>query len=181
MSEDEDIQDEDTYDDLDSADEDRLRHEIKYLRERLTNLEGFKRMFFALRAEGEKSLDAHTMLENQTQALLKNQKKSSQKIVKATHEAITVIEESIDNQIMEVNGVYSDLEKELCQAFSDIGLSDQFKEMLLEVLKGNKNKLNVVLTQILTLDQHFVEIIAKLEKAYGATEEQGKKPAVDID
>ena len=129
--------------------------------------------------ERVKSLDVHAMLEDKTQALLDNQKKSSQKIIKATHEAITVIEDSIDNQIMDVNGVYTDLEKELCQSFSDIGLSDQFKEMLLEILKGNKNKLNVVLTQILTLDQHFVEIIARLEKAYGDSEGKGKESAVD--
>jgi len=347
MSEHEDIQDEDTYDDLAFADEDKLRHEIKYLRERLTNLEGFKRMFFALKAEREKqvidendseekistegvvdlkdsgadvnevdhlqdelkkatemamlfmttageygpvldffkkistvenyqqvadlvletasnydlnssiqircvegeldfcsdeskkdvcadfifrfkdkgrlveenslvcinfenisflsadfpvddadkcgrlkdylvtlcsgvdervkSLDTRAILEKQTQTLLENQKKSSHKIVKATHEAITVIEEGIENQILQVNAVYGVLEKELCQSFSDIGLSDQFKETLLEVLKGNKNKLNAVLTQSLALDQQFVEIITKLEKAYGASEEQGKE------
>ena len=41
----------DTLDDLLFADEDRLRHEIKYLRERLVNLEVFKKMFFTLQED----------------------------------------------------------------------------------------------------------------------------------
>ena len=36
-------------DELAFADEDRLQHEIKYLRSRVTNLEGFKRMFLPCR------------------------------------------------------------------------------------------------------------------------------------
>lgn len=51
--------------DLFQADEEKLLHEIKYQRQRNTNLEGFKRMFFALKAELD-STRASTGQDNNT-------------------------------------------------------------------------------------------------------------------
>ena len=58
--------DDDILDDLTFADEDKLRHEIKYLRERLTNLEGFKRMFFTLQADLVAEREKLAAYENKT-------------------------------------------------------------------------------------------------------------------
>jgi hypothetical protein len=119
-----------------------------------------------------------------TQITLENQKRNLHKIVKATHNAISKIEKGINKQILQVNGVYNILEKKLSESITDLGMSDQPKKVLLNVLSENKTKLNAVLTRSLTLDQHFVTIIAKLEKAYGAEkteEESDDDSTVDIE
>ena len=56
-------------DDLQFADSDRLRHEIKFLRDRVTNLDIFKRLFFTLQEDLVEERSRYSELETQLNSL----------------------------------------------------------------------------------------------------------------
>ena len=74
--------------------------------------------------------------------------------------------DNIDNQIIHVSELYLKFEKNLLDSLSRMNLPENHLNHIKTVIHEARAELNLLLTSSLTIDEHFLAAIIKLEAAY---------------
>jgi len=88
------------------------------------------------------------------------------KIFKKTNESFSTIQDNMDGQVIEISEIFLSFEENLMATLNRTNISDAHTDLIKLIVQDAKSELNLVLTSTLTIDEHFMNVMAKLEKAY---------------
>lgn len=88
------------------------------------------------------------------------------KIFKKTNDSFSSIQDNLDNQIIAISELFLSFEENLMSTLKRTTLSSAHNELIKIIVHDAKSELNLVLTSSLTMDEHFMNVMDKLEKAY---------------
>ena len=72
----------------------------------------------------------------------------------------------MDDQVMAISELFLSFEEHLMATLKRARVSDAHNDLIKIIVQDAKSELNLVLTSSLTMDEHFMNVMEKLEKAY---------------
>jgi len=87
-------------------------------------------------------------------------------IFQKTHQSFESMQDSIDNQIIQISEIFLSLESNLKDSLIKMELSEEYMKLYNLLMHDSKTELNLLLTSGLTVDEGFLKTIIKLEEAY---------------
>jgi len=112
-------------------------------------------------------LSANTRIDSLNKRLDLDELKSNiYKIFKKTNESFLTIQDSMDNQVMTISELFLSFEQNLMDTCIRANISDSHRDLIKLIIHDAKSELNLVLTSSLTMDDHFLNVMQKLESAY---------------
>lgn len=113
------------------------------------------------------ALGANTRIDTLSRKLeLEDLRGNIYKIFQKTNRSFEMIQGSMDNQVMAISELFLGCEKHLKDSLSRMRISEEHMKILQMILNDAKSELNLLLTSSLTMDEHFISVMKKLEKAY---------------
>jgi len=88
------------------------------------------------------------------------------KIFKKTNDSFTTIQDNMDEQVITISELFLSFEENLMATCNRANISDSHRDLIKLILHDAKSELNLILTSSLTMDEHFMNVMLKLEKAY---------------
>jgi len=88
------------------------------------------------------------------------------KIFKKTNDSFSSIQENMDHQVISISELFLSFEENLMATCMRAKISKSHSDLIKLILHDAKSELNLILTSSLTMDEHFMSVMAKLEKAY---------------
>ena len=98
-------------------------------------------------------------------------KENIYKIFRMTHQSFESMRDNMDEQIIAISTLFVDMRENLKETMSHMELPDDYKNLVAMILEDTRSELNLLLTSGLTFDEHFLDTIKKLEKAYSPKSE----------
>jgi len=87
-------------------------------------------------------------------------------IFKKTNDSFQSIQDNLDNQVITISELFLSFEENLMATCTRANISKEHGDLIKLILHDAKSELNLVLTSSLTMDEHFMNVMMKLEKAY---------------
>ena len=87
-------------------------------------------------------------------------------IFQKTHQSFESMQDSIDNQIIQISEIFLSLDSNLKDSLIKMELSEEYMKLYNLLMHDSKTELNLLLTSGLTVDEDFLKTIIKLEEAY---------------
>ena len=72
----------------------------------------------------------------------------------------------MDNQVIAISELFLNCEQHLRDTLAKMNLSEDYQKLFQLIIADAKSELNLLLTSSLSIDEHFVTVMKKLEKAY---------------
>ena len=88
------------------------------------------------------------------------------KIFKKTNDSFQSIQDNLDNQVITISELFLSFEDNLMATCTRAKISKEHGDLIKLILHDAKSELNLILTSSLTMDEHFMNVMTKLEKAY---------------
>ena len=88
------------------------------------------------------------------------------KIFKKTNDSFSSIQDNMDQQVITISELFLSFEENLMATCARANISTSHRDLIKLILHDAKSELNLVLTSSLTMDEHFMNVMMKLEKAY---------------
>ena len=88
------------------------------------------------------------------------------KIFKKTNDSFSSIQDNIDGQVITISELFLAFEENLMATCARANISDSHHDLIKLIVHDAKNELNLILTSSLTMDEGFMNVMQKLEKAY---------------
>jgi len=88
------------------------------------------------------------------------------KIFKKTNDSFAHIQDNMDTQVVTISELFLSFEKNLMATCMRAKISTSHSDLIKLIVHDAKSELNLVLTSSLTMDEHFMSVMSKLEKAY---------------
>ena len=88
------------------------------------------------------------------------------KIFKKTNDSFSSIQDNMDQQVITISELFLSFEENLMATCARANISKSHSDLIKLILHDAKSELNLVLTSSLTMDEHFMNVMMKLEKAY---------------
>jgi hypothetical protein len=88
------------------------------------------------------------------------------KIFRKTNQSFVSIQDNMDNQVIAISELFVNCEKHLQATLARLKVSDDHKKLIHLIIADARSELNLLLTSSLTMDEHFLSVMKKLEKAY---------------
>lgn len=116
------------------------------------------------------SLGANSRIDALSQrADLDELKNNIYRIFKKTNDSFSGIQDNMDEQVVNISELFLSFETNLMATLQRANLSDAHTELVKLIIHDAKSELNLMLTSTLTMDEHFMSVMQKLEKAYAPT------------
>ena len=113
------------------------------------------------------TLGANTRIDALSQrADLDELKSNIYKIFKKTNDSFSTIQNNMDDQVITISELFLSFEKNLMDTCLRAKISDSHRDLVKLIIHDAKSELNLVLTSSLTMDEHFMNVMQKLENAY---------------
>jgi len=113
------------------------------------------------------TLGANTRIDALSQrADLDELKSNIYKIFKKTNDSFSTIQDNMDDQVITISELFLSFEKNLMDTCLRAKISDSHRDLVKLIIHDAKSELNLVLTSSLTMDEHFMNVMQKLENAY---------------
>ena len=97
---------------------------------------------------------------------LEELKSNIYKIFKKTNASFLTIQDNMDDQVMIISELFLLFEKNLMETFERSDISESHKDLIKLIVHDAKSELNLILTSSLTMVEHFISVMQKLENAY---------------
>lgn len=97
---------------------------------------------------------------------LETLKKNIYLIFKKINDSFRTIQDNIDDQAITISELFIDCEKNLNNTLNKAHISEQHNQLIKLIVDTARSELNLILTSSLSLDESFVNVMKKLEKAY---------------
>ncbi len=88
------------------------------------------------------------------------------KIFKKTNDSFSHIQDNMDQQIITISELFISFEENLMATCMRAKISKSHIDLIKLILHDAKSELNLTLTSSLSIDEHFISVMNKLEKAY---------------
>lgn len=88
------------------------------------------------------------------------------KIFKKTNESFSSIQDNMDQQVITISELFLSFEENLMATCMRAKISKSHSDLIKLILHDAKSELNLILTSSLSMDEHFMSVMSKLEKAY---------------
>jgi len=88
------------------------------------------------------------------------------KIFKKTNDSFSGIQDNMDQQVITISELFISFEENLMATCMRAKISTSHSDLIKLILHDAKSELNLILTSSLTMDEHFMRVMSKLEKAY---------------
>ena len=72
----------------------------------------------------------------------------------------------MDDQVITISELFLSFETNLMSTLQRAGLSEAHNDLVKLIVHDAKSELNLMLTSTLTMDEHFMSVMQKLENAY---------------
>jgi len=113
------------------------------------------------------TLGANTRIDAMSQRSDLDELKSNiYKIFKKTNDSFSTIQDNMDNQVIAISELFLSFEENLMATCARANISKSHSDLIKLILHDAKSELNLILTSSLTMDEHFMSVMKKLEKAY---------------
>ena len=113
------------------------------------------------------SIGANTRIEFLSKnSELETLQKNIYMIFQKTHQSFESMQDSIDNQIIQISEIFLALESNLKESLIKMEISEEYMKLYKLLMHDTKSELNLLLTSGLTVDEGFLKTIIKLEEAY---------------
>jgi len=113
------------------------------------------------------SIGANTRIEFLSKnSELETLQKNIYMIFQKTHQSFESMQDSIDNQIIQISEIFLALDSNLKESLIKMELSEEYMKLYNLLMHDSKTELNLLLTSGLTVDEGFLKTIIKLEEAY---------------
>jgi hypothetical protein len=87
-------------------------------------------------------------------------------IFKKTNDSFSTIQDNMDDQVITISELFLSFEENLMATCARANISDSHRDLIKLIVHDAKSELNLILTSSLTVDDHFMNVMLKLEKAY---------------
>ena len=88
------------------------------------------------------------------------------KIFKKTNDSFSTIQDNMDDQVVIISELFLSFEKNLLDTCERSNISESHRDLIKLILHDARSELNLILTSSLTMDDHFISVMQKLENAY---------------
>jgi len=113
------------------------------------------------------TLGANTRIDAMSQRNDLDELKSNiYKIFKKTNDSFSTIQDNMDSQVIAISELFLTFEENLMATCARANISKSHSDLIKLMLHDAKSELNLILTSSLTMDEHFMDVMKKLEKAY---------------
>lgn len=113
------------------------------------------------------AVGANTRIDTMARSLeLEELQANIYKIFRRTNQSFESIQDSMDNQVIAISELFIKCEKHLQDTLARLKVSEEHRKLIHLIIADARSELNLLLTSSLTMDEHFVSVMKKLEKAY---------------
>jgi len=113
------------------------------------------------------ALSANTRIDSlNNRSDLEELKSNIYKIFKKTNDSFSSIQDNMDAQVITISELFLSFEQNLMDTCMRAKISDSHRDLIKLIVHDAKSELNLVLTSSLTMDEHFMNVMQKLENAY---------------
>jgi len=117
------------------------------------------------------ALGANTRIDTlETKIDLRQLKDNIYKIFKKTNASFSTIQDNMDSQAITVSNLFLSFENNILSTLDRTSLSKAHADLIKLIVTDTKSELNLSLTSFLTMDDHFINVMKKLEDAYAPKE-----------
>ena len=88
------------------------------------------------------------------------------KIFRKTNQSFEAIQNNMDDQVIAISELFLGCDQQLRNTLTRSKLSEDHMKLINLIMADAKSELNLLLTSSLTMDENFVSVMKKLEKAY---------------